>query len=49
MGNDRVTQLNLEVLQVDPDRNLLVIKGSAPGHNNALVVIRHAVKAPASK
>jgi large subunit ribosomal protein L3 len=44
MGNDRVTQLNMEVLQVDPDRNLLVIKGSVPGHNRALVVIRHAVK-----
>jgi len=49
MGNDRVTQLNLEVLQVDPDRNLLVIKGSAPGHNNALVVVRHAVKPPPSR
>lgn len=47
MGNDRVTVLNLEVLQVDADRNLLVIKGSVPGHNNALVVVRHAVKAPA--
>lgn len=48
MGNDRVTVMNLEVLKVDPDRNLLVIKGSVPGHNNALVLIRHAVKAPAS-
>ncbi|MCC6943285.1 MAG: 50S ribosomal protein L3 [Thermomicrobiales bacterium] len=48
MGNDRVTVLNLEVLQVDPERNLLVIKGSVPGHNNALVLVRHAVKAPAS-
>ncbi|CAN5666631.1 50S ribosomal protein L3 [soil metagenome] len=49
MGNDRVTLLNLEVLQVDPDRNLLVVKGSAPGHNNALIVVRHAVKAPEAK
>ncbi len=49
MGNDQVTQLNLEVLQVDPDRNLLVIKGSLPGHNRALVVIRHAVKRSSSK
>jgi large subunit ribosomal protein L3 len=48
MGNDRVTVLNLEVLQVDPDRNLLVVKGSVPGHNEALVMIRHAVKAPGS-
>jgi large subunit ribosomal protein L3 len=49
MGNDRVTVLNLEVLQVDPDRNLLVVKGSVPGHNEALVMIRHAVKAPGSR
>lgn len=48
MGNDRVTVMNLEVLKVDSERNLLVVKGSVPGHNNALVVIRHAVKAPVS-
>lgn len=48
MGNDKVTVLNLEVLKVDPERNLLVIKGSVPGHNNSLIMVRHAVKAPAS-
>jgi large subunit ribosomal protein L3 len=47
MGNDRVTVLSLEVLRVDPERNLLVVKGSVPGHNNSLVVVRNAVKAGA--
>ena len=45
MGNDRVTVLSLEVLRVDTERNLLVIKGSVPGHNDSLVVIRNAIKA----
>lgn len=45
MGNDRVTVLSLEVLRVDPERNLLVVKGSVPGHNDSLVLVRNAVKA----
>lgn len=47
MGNDRVTVLSLEVLRVDPERNLLVVKGSVPGHNDSLVIVRNAVKAGA--
>jgi large subunit ribosomal protein L3 len=47
MGNDRVTVLSLEVLRVDPERNLLVVKGSIPGHNDSLVIVRNAVKAGA--
>jgi large subunit ribosomal protein L3 len=47
MGTDRVTVLSLEVLRVDPERNLLVVKGSVPGHNDSLVVVRNAVKAGA--
>lgn len=47
MGNDRVTVLSLEVLRVDPERNLLVVKGAVPGHNDSLVVVRNAVKAGA--
>src|SRR5919106_2969760 len=35
MGNKRVTQRGLEVAQVDTERNLLLIKGSVPGHRNA--------------
>lgn len=40
MGNRRATQLGLEVVQVDPDRNLLLIKGSVPGAKNSIVEIR---------
>ncbi len=34
MGNDRVTVQNLKVLRVDPERNLLLVKGSVPGAND---------------
>jgi large subunit ribosomal protein L3 len=40
MGNDRRTILGLEVIQADPERNLLVIKGSIPGANGGIVIIR---------
>ena len=49
MGADRVTVLNLEVVQVDPERNLLLVKGAVPGPDGGLVLIRSAVKAPAEK
>lgn len=45
MGNKRVTMLNLEVVKVDPERNLLAVKGAIPGPKNGLVLIRNAVKA----
>jgi large subunit ribosomal protein L3 len=49
MGNNRVTVQNLEVVRVDTDRNLLLIKGSVPGPNKGLVTIRKAIKGQASK
>ena len=42
LGGDRVTQLGLEVVQVDADRNLLLIKGSVPGSRNTIVEVRGA-------
>ncbi|HEY7666511.1 MAG TPA: 50S ribosomal protein L3 [Actinomycetota bacterium] len=48
-GNQRVTVLNLEVVQADPERNLLLVKGAVPGPNGGLVMVRSAVKAPAGK
>jgi large subunit ribosomal protein L3 len=48
-GNQRVTILNLEVVQADPERNLLLVKGAVPGPNGGLVMVRSAVKAPARK
>jgi large subunit ribosomal protein L3 len=48
-GNQRVTVLNLEIVQADPERNLLLVKGAIPGPSGALVLTRSAVKAPAGK
>jgi large subunit ribosomal protein L3 len=44
MGSQRVTVQNVAVLQVDPDRNLLVVRGGVPGPNNGLIIIRVARK-----
>ncbi len=44
MGNARVTMLNLEVVQADPERGLLLLRGAVPGPRGALVMIRSAVK-----
>lgn len=43
-GGERVTVQNLEVVKVDAERNLLMIKGAVPGANGALVIVRNAVK-----
>lgn len=39
MGNDRVTLKNLEVVDIDPEKNLLTIKGLVPGGRNSLLII----------
>ncbi len=44
MGNEQVTTLNLEVVESDPERSLLLVKGSVPGPNGGVVVVRNAVK-----
>ncbi len=44
MGNEQVTVQNLEVVLVDPERNLLGVRGSIPGNRGVLVVVRKAVK-----
>jgi large subunit ribosomal protein L3 len=46
MGNRQVTVKGLEVIQVDPDRNLLLLKGGVPGWPNALLEIRRTSKPP---
>jgi len=45
MGNARSTVQNLEVVRVDAERNLLLIKGAVPGHKGGKVIVRPAVKA----
>lgn len=44
-GHENVTVLNLEVVRVDAERNLLLIRGALPGANGATLVIRDSVKA----
>jgi large subunit ribosomal protein L3 len=44
MGGDRVTVQNLEVVLVDPERNLLAVRGAVPGAKNGLVLIEQARK-----
>ena len=48
LGNARTTMQNLEVVQVDADRNLLLVKGSVPGHRGGRLLVRPAVKAKAA-
>jgi large subunit ribosomal protein L3 len=45
MGHQQVTTLNLEVVDADAERNVLLLKGSVPGPNGGVVVVRNAVKA----
>jgi large subunit ribosomal protein L3 len=47
MGNARSTCQNLEVIRVDPERNLLLIKGAVPGAKGGKVIVKPAVKARA--
>ena len=49
MGGEQVTTLNLEVVQADPERQLVLVKGAVPGPRGGMVVLRDAVKAPAAK
>lgn len=45
MGHERVTIQNLEIVKVDPEKNLLLVKGSVPGPKNGILTIKEAVKA----
>ena len=49
MGGQQVTTLNLEIVQADPERELVLVKGAVPGPRGGMVVLRDAVKAPAVK
>ena len=44
MGAERVTTLNLEVVSVDEDRGLILVKGSVPGSKGNYVLVRDAIK-----
>jgi large subunit ribosomal protein L3 len=49
MGGHQVTALNLEVVQADPDRELILVKGAVPGPNGGVVVLRNAIKGDGGK
>jgi large subunit ribosomal protein L3 len=44
MGHERVTVQNLRVVRVDPERNLVAVRGAVPGPKNGLVTISFARK-----
>jgi len=43
-GDARLTAQNLQVVKIDPEKNLLAVKGSIPGHKGSLVIIRDSAK-----
>jgi large subunit ribosomal protein L3 len=43
-GNERVTVLNLQVVAIQPEKNLLLVRGAVPGTKNSLVYVRRAIK-----
>ena len=47
-GNARITTLNLEVVEGDAERNLLLVRGAVPGATGGLVFVRNAVKSAVS-
>ncbi|MEI6862906.1 MAG: 50S ribosomal protein L3 [Candidatus Omnitrophota bacterium] len=46
MGVDKITVQNLEIMDIDKANNLMVVRGSVPGHKNSFVVVREARKRP---
>ncbi|MCM3620425.1 50S ribosomal protein L3 [Sutcliffiella horikoshii] len=45
MGGERITIQNLEIVKVDTERNLLLVKGNVPGPKKSLITIKSAIKA----
>ena len=44
MGHERVTVQSLEVVRVDAERNLVLVRGSVPGPNEGLLLVRRSIK-----
>jgi large subunit ribosomal protein L3 len=44
MGHEQVTTLNLEVVESDAERNVLLVKGAVPGPAGGVVIVRNACK-----
>jgi large subunit ribosomal protein L3 len=46
MGVDRITVQSLEIVDVDKEKNLIIVKGSVPGHKNSFLMLKEARKKP---
>lgn len=44
LGHERVTIQNLEIVKVDPERDLILVKGAVPGPNKGMVILKSSVK-----
>ena len=44
MGNSRTTIRNVEIVEVDPERNLLFVKGAIPGASRSIIQVRRTNK-----
>ena len=42
MGDERVTVRNLQVVRVDEEQNLIIVRGAVPGAKNGFVIVRMA-------
>ncbi len=49
MGNERVTVRSIDVVRIEPERNLLLVKGPIPGPNNEMVMVRPSTRLYKSK
>ncbi|MBX3365250.1 MAG: 50S ribosomal protein L3 [Phycisphaeraceae bacterium] len=49
LGAERVTVRSLDIVRIDPEKGLLLVKGPVPGHNKSTVVVRPAVRLYRSK
>jgi large subunit ribosomal protein L3 len=49
MGAERVTARSLDVVSLDPEKGIILVKGPVPGPNNGLVIVRNAVRLSRSK
>ena len=45
MGGEKTTVLNLEVVKIDEERGLVMLRGAVPGAKGSVVLVREAVKA----
>lgn len=44
MGGERVTSMNLEIVKVDPEQNIILLRGAVPGGKGSLIMIKQSVK-----